>query len=113
MSGWRDKMGRTGYAVTWQPMLQGKFGNHYDQVNLAWFWARIYKRTPKLGYYRGGFQAFVDGLAAKVREQGVEIRLNTPVNRIEVSAKAAIPIKTADGDSGEHSMSCSAPSAPA
>ena len=55
----RRTMGR-GYESTWRPMLQGKFGDHYQQVNLAWFWARIYKRTPKLGYYDGGFQAFVD-----------------------------------------------------
>ncbi len=108
-----QKMGQTGYAVTWQPMLQGKFGSHYDQVNLAWFWARVYKRTPKLGYYRGGFQAFVDGLADKVRAQGVEIRLNAPVNRIKTGALAATFSKRADGDRPAISMLCSAQSAPA
>jgi protoporphyrinogen oxidase len=95
------KMGKTGYAVTWQPMLQGKFGRHYAQVNLAWFWARIYKRTPKLGYYRGGFQAFVDGLAKKVREQGVEIRLNVPVKQIEAGASGGYTIETAADDPSE------------
>ena len=80
------RMGRAGYETVWQPMLQGKFGDHYAEVNLAWFWARVYKRTPKLGYYRGGFQAFVDGLAARVQQQGVTIRTNAPVDRISREA---------------------------
>ena len=42
-------MGESGYDAVWRPMLQGKFGPYYEQVNLAWFWARIYKRTPRLG----------------------------------------------------------------
>ena len=59
-------MGHTAYGTVWQPMLEGKFGKHYREVNLAWFWARVFKRTRQLGYYRGGFQAFVDGLAAAI-----------------------------------------------
>lgn len=61
---WLERwMGERGYDMVWRPMLQGKFGPYYDKVNLAWFWARIYKRTPRLAYFKGGFQAFVDGLA--------------------------------------------------
>lgn len=75
-------MGRRGYRMLWQPMLEGKFGAHYTSVNLAWFWARIYKRTPRLGYYRGGFQTFVDRLADRVRALGVAIELKAPVQAI-------------------------------
>ena len=56
MSGWRGGWGRPPTGKLWQPMLEGKFGTHFHDVNLAWFWARVYKRTPRLGYYRGGFQ---------------------------------------------------------
>ncbi|MGL4651529.1 MAG: FAD-dependent oxidoreductase, partial [Caldilineaceae bacterium] len=62
-------MGRSGYEAVWGPMLEGKFGSYAPEVNLAWFWARIYKRTPRLAYYRGGFQAFVEGLAQRVQAQ--------------------------------------------
>lgn len=80
---WLERwMGATGYRTLWQPMLQGKFDTHYREVNLAWFWARIYKRTPKLAYYYGGFQAFIDGLAGRVRKQGVTVRTSTPVREI-------------------------------
>ena len=77
-----EKMGRSGYETVWQPMLQGKFGDHFDEVNLAWFWARIYKRTPKLGYYQGGFQAFVDGLAAAATARGVTIHAGAPIQGV-------------------------------
>ena len=75
-------MGEKGHDVIWRPMLQGKFGPHYREVNLAWFWARIYKRTPKLIYYRGGFQAFVDGLAAPLRQANVPIHTGQGVEQI-------------------------------
>ena len=95
-----DKMGRTGYETLWQPMLQGKFGPHYSEVNLAWFWARVYKRTPKLGYYRGGFQAFVDELAAQTTKQGAVIHCRKPVVSIEVDGESALQV-TAQGEEPE------------
>lgn len=80
---WLEKwMGKRGYAKLWQPMLEGKFDTFYDRVNLAWFWARIFKRTKNLGYYRGGFQAFADGLAAAVTKRGAQIHTNTAVTNI-------------------------------
>lgn len=75
-------MGREAYGTVWQPMLEGKFGKHYREVNLAWFWARVYKRTQQLGYYRGGFQTFVDGLASAIRRQGVTIHTGAGVEAI-------------------------------
>ena len=33
---------------------------HYREVNMAWFWARVKARTPRLGTFVGGFQAFLD-----------------------------------------------------
>jgi protoporphyrinogen oxidase len=83
---WLAKWMGAGYQTVWQPMLQGKFGAHYAEVNLAWFWARVYKRTPKLGYYRGGFQAFVDRLAAATRERGVTIHTGAGVTSIRPAA---------------------------
>jgi protoporphyrinogen oxidase len=98
---WLERwMGKRGYQMLWRPMLEGKFGPHYQNVNLAWFWARVYKRTPSLGYYTGGFQSFVDALAAQVRALGVSVETSAPVQaicplpqgnfRIEVSGREAI-----------------------
>lgn len=75
-------MGQAAYGKLWQPMLEGKFGPHFRDVNLAWFWARIYKRTPRLGYYRGGFQAFVEKLGAAARQRGVTIQTAAQVHAV-------------------------------
>ena len=76
------RMGKTAYGKLWRPMLEGKFGPHFRDVNLAWFWARVYKRTPRLGYYRGGFQAFADRLGAAARERGVTVETSAPVHAV-------------------------------
>lgn len=75
-------MGRKAYEAAWEFQLQGKFGDYYQEVNLAWFWARVFARTPKLAYFDGGFQSFVEHLAQKVREQGAVIRTNCAVQAI-------------------------------
>ncbi len=74
--------GKRAYETMWEPMLEGKFGPYYKQVNMAWFWARIHARTTRLGTYRGGFQQFLDDCAERLRVLGVEIRLKTPVERL-------------------------------
>ncbi|NPA91230.1 MAG: NAD(P)/FAD-dependent oxidoreductase [Chloroflexi bacterium] len=75
-------LGRRGYQVLWEPLLMGKFGDHYRDVNLAWFWARIHKRSPALGYFRGGFQHFVDTLVRRVEELGGRVITQRPARRI-------------------------------
>lgn len=76
-------MGPRAYETVWKPLLVGKFGEHYREVNLAWFWARIHKRSPKLGYFRGGFQHFVDTLAARVAEHGGTICTRQPAQHVQ------------------------------
>ena len=75
-------MGREAYERLWRPLLIGKFDEYYQEVNMAWFWARIYKRSPRLGYFEGGFQAFVDALTARATQLGAEMLLETPVEEI-------------------------------
>jgi len=70
------------YEKMWEPLIVGKFGPYARQVNMAWLWARIKVRTTRLGTFEGGFQAFADAFAGRLREMGVEIHLSTPVKRI-------------------------------
>ncbi|HVO70995.1 MAG TPA: NAD(P)/FAD-dependent oxidoreductase [Aggregatilineaceae bacterium] len=82
----RRYMGNEAYETLWRPALIAKFGRDYDKVNMAWLWARIYKRTPRLGTFEGGFQAFLELLARQVRRQGGEICLSTPVECMQKTA---------------------------
>ncbi len=74
--------GKNVYEKMWKPLLIGKFGPYYQQVNMAWMWARIKARTTRLGTFEGGFQAFADRLAKQLQDAGVEIRLRATVKSI-------------------------------
>ncbi|HFQ92701.1 MAG TPA: NAD(P)/FAD-dependent oxidoreductase, partial [Anaerolineae bacterium] len=93
---WLQKWyGRKIYETVWRPLLIGKFGPYYKEVNMAWMWARLHVRSPRLGYFEGGFQAFVDRLTAVVQERGGELKLNCPVQAIRPEADGRITV-TAD-----------------
>jgi protoporphyrinogen oxidase len=63
--------------------LISKFGEAtYRQVNMAWMWARIRKRTASLGYFEGGFQALANLLAHRVQAEGGTIDLQTEIHSI-------------------------------
>ncbi|MCI0553056.1 MAG: NAD(P)/FAD-dependent oxidoreductase [Anaerolineae bacterium] len=71
------------YEKMWKPLLVGKFGPFYKDVNMAWMWARLKARTTRLGTFEGGFQKFADLFAEKLRVMGVKIRLGTQVKFIK------------------------------
>ena len=82
-------MGEAGYDKFFKPLLIGKFGEEYDRVNMAWMWARVKTRSVRLGIFQGGFQAFLDTLAAALTQRGATIRLNMPVERIGYDGTSA------------------------
>ncbi|MCH8337475.1 MAG: NAD(P)/FAD-dependent oxidoreductase [Chloroflexi bacterium] len=88
-----NRVGKRAYSSLWEPLLIGKFGRHYKEVNMAWFWARIKARTPRLGTYKGGFQAFMDDLADRVRSEGGEIRLQSPVTEIQPTGDHGLQVQ--------------------
>ena len=89
--------GRRVYEQMWEPLVIGKFGDYARQVNMAWMWARLKARTTRLGTFQGGFQAFSDAFAARLREMGVAIRLNTPVGQIAPLPQGGLEVSTPQG----------------
>jgi len=89
--------GKQVYEQMWKPLLIGKFGPYYKDVNMAWMWARIKARTTRLGTFEGGFQKFADLFAEKLREQRVEIRLGARVESIK-QEQAGLSVRS-DGKS--------------
>lgn len=94
----RKAYGERVYGMMFEPMLQGKFGPHYQDVNMAWFWARIKARTTRLGTFVGGFQAFSDRFAQELQRRGVTIRLATAVQGIRKGAQAGLDVTLPDGE---------------
>ena len=109
--GWLRRHGGRGvYDVFWGPMLRGKFGeDYYRQVTMAWVWGKINTRVKsrgksmvreKLGYPLGSFGMVFDTLAEKIREQGGEVHISTPVNRIMIEDGRAVGLQIRAGDEG-------------
>lgn len=95
----RKYAGDKAYEAVWEPMVIGKFGERYArQVNMAWMWARLKARTPRLGTFTGGFQAFSDQFAAFLKGKGVQILLKTPVQSIRRNSESGLTITTSNGE---------------
>jgi protoporphyrinogen oxidase len=74
--------GKRAYRQLWQPLFEGKFGPYAGEINAAWIWARVKSRSFKLGYFRGGFQAVADALAAAVEQRGGAVHTGCAVERV-------------------------------
>ncbi|MGE5250560.1 MAG: NAD(P)/FAD-dependent oxidoreductase [Bacteroidota bacterium] len=86
--------GRKVYEEMWKPLLIGKFGPYYRDVNMAWMWARIKARTTRLGTFEGGFQRFADLFGERLREMGVDIRLGAQVRSIQPGPEGGLVLDT-------------------
>ncbi len=85
------------YEQMWQPLIIGKFGPHYQDVNMAWMWARLKARTTRLGTFEGGFQTFSDNLADHLTGRGVTLKLATPVRQITRHPEGDLTLDTGNG----------------
>lgn len=96
---WMRKWGGDqNYEMMWEPLVVGKFGAQYaKQVNMAWMWARLKARTNRLGTFQGGFQAFADQFADKLKTMGVALHISTPVTMLSPSAEGGIDVTTLQG----------------
>ena len=86
-------MGKKGYKMIWEPLFKSKFGPYAQDVSLAWFWARIVKRTPSLAYPEGGFLNFANHLVKEIENQGGKIYFNTEVLEINEEKKVIVRTK--------------------
>lgn len=76
-------MGHQSWQVLWQPLFVGKFGELVDQVNAAWFWARIYARSQELGYFENGFLGMAEDVVEKLKKMGVNFEFSLAVSKIK------------------------------
>lgn len=83
-------MGNVGYKKLWQPLMENKLGHYAKDVSLAWFWARVYKRTPSLAYPEGGFLNFANHLQKVVEKQGGKFHYKTEVVKLSSEGNPAI-----------------------
>lgn len=78
-------MGKSMWNIFFEQLFRKKFGKNAGKILASFLWARIHKRTPTLGYMKGGFQSFVDHIERVCIEKGVAIKKGTLVENIRKS----------------------------
>ncbi len=79
----KKTMGGKAYNALFEELFRKKFGKYAENILASFFWARIKKRTKKLGYIKGGFQNFINHIEKKLIEQKVEILKNYEIKEIK------------------------------
>ena len=107
----RRRAGKRAYEVIFEPMLRGKFGEHYDQVSMAWLWNKFALRTTsrgkglkgmskeQLGYPTGSFGEVFDTVAEKIVEGGGQVHTSALVERVVVEEGRAKGLQVRLGES--------------
>lgn len=90
----KKTMGNTAYKKLWEPLMVNKLGKYSSKVSLAWFWARVYKRTPSLAYPEGGFLDFAQDLERVIKKAGGKFYYNTEVINLSSGLKPKIKFAT-------------------
>jgi protoporphyrinogen oxidase len=85
-------MGEKPYKILWEPLITKKFGSFASSVSLAWFWARITKRTPFLAYPQRGFQEFANAIVSKIQENGGKALFNKEIEKITIEKEDIVKI---------------------
>lgn len=97
----KKMMGQKAYNTIWEPQMNAKFGDYKDGISLAWFWARIKKRTTELAYPEGGFLKLAEKILEQVIKGGGEVFLETEVLSLTSEKKPIILYKNNTGKKGE------------
>jgi protoporphyrinogen oxidase len=85
-------MGEKAYKILWEPLIIKKFGPFAKDISLAWFWARIAKRTPSLAYFQGGFQEFSNSIVSEFKKNNGKIIFNNEIKEISVQKDGKVKI---------------------
>lgn len=80
-------MGKRSWKILWEPLFKRKFGKYYQDVPASWFWARIKKRSKRLGYPVRGFESLALSTEKRIKRLGGRFFYGTSINQIEKKGK--------------------------
>ncbi len=97
--------GRQATDAIWRPLLEIKFGPAAERIPLAWMAGRLRQRArsrklggERLGYLEGSLQVLVDRLVEALGRLGVELRLDSPTDRLLVEHGSVTGAHTPHGE---------------
>ncbi len=95
-------MGEKAWNMLWKTILVNKFGNFANDISLAWFWARIKKRTQSLAYPEKGFLPFANHLVQVITKNGGSIFFEHETISIEEHNAITVTTKNKNGKIEKH-----------
>lgn len=96
---WLERFyGKQVCETIWFPLLRDKFGKYWREISMVWFWARIKKRSFRLGYLEGSFQVLTDALVKQIKEGGGDLRPSCSVLRVGPSKGCKIKVSSDEGE---------------
>lgn len=85
-------MGKKPYEILWKPLIAKKFGPFANNISLAWFWARIVKRTSSLMYPQGGFLEFANAIISQIKKRKGKVLFDSEVKNISTRKNGTVSI---------------------
>lgn len=79
----KKTMGINVWNILWQQLFRGKYGDYAGIILASFIWARIKKRTKKLGYIEGGFQILINYIENKLKSLQVDLSTNYEIKEIK------------------------------
>ena len=108
--------GKRTFEKMWKPLLKAKLGEAYKETSAAFIWATIQRmyaarnsglKREMFGYVRGGYARVLERFGEYLKEKGVEIRLNSRIEKIEkINGKIVLNAECAEN--AENSLNKSA-----
>lgn len=105
---WLTKLsGKKTFEKMWKPLLKAKLGEAYKETSAAFIWATIQRmyaarnsglKKEMFGYVRGGYSTVLNRLGEVLEEKGVEILLNSNVERVEKTDDGTISVVVAESE---------------
>jgi protoporphyrinogen oxidase len=92
-TGWIKRwVGAEAYEILWRRLFDYKFYDYAHGLSAAWIWSRIRRIgrsryslfKEKLGYLDGGSSTLLNAMKVAIENNGGEVRLNSPVERVVI-----------------------------
>lgn len=95
----KTTMGIKAYKTLWEALMVHKMGEYAPEISLAWFWARVRKRTASLAYPAGGFLSFAHVLVQSIQSNGGKTQFNSEIQSLtENKNEVRVSIKKSHGE---------------
>jgi len=104
---WLQKWsGKNTFNKIWLPLLRAKLGESYKKTSAVFIWATIQRmygarksglKKEMFGFVKGGYKKVIASFKQTLIDEGVALKLNSPVKEVKTNGTGKPSITSADG----------------